>query len=111
MWQSVMKVVSNGGRCWEGLSDEEVLLVADCGGMKRIQNASDVSLNFIFNDFAKAYEKQINNFSFPSPFHKFNALGIDPESVAYLGIRNEKSDLTMAVASVNIPELEGRKEI
>lgn len=94
MWARVMKVANNGGRGWEYLTDEEVVLVADCGGLKRIQNASEFTLNFIFNNFSKLYEIESTETSFSSPEQKLSALGLDGESIALLCMRGKNKSLT-----------------
>ena len=84
-WENVVKVAEGGCREWKKLTDVEIAVVSAVGGMGIIQNGTEQSLRFVFNDFQKAFpviSKQENTFN--SDGQRLKTLNVCPETFKFL---------------------------
>lgn len=97
-WQRVVVCARCGCSSWDELTDLEVATVSAIGGMHAIQNGTEESLHFLFNDFQKAMpaiaKRQV---CYDSQAQKLKDLNVWPETYQFL----TKEDKTLMIEAVD----------
>lgn len=84
-WQKVVEIAAGGCREWRKLTDIEIATVSSIGGMADIQNATEQSLHFIFQQFQKAFPiMQRRGIKLNSDSERLKILNMVPETYYFL---------------------------